>query len=83
MYSPKMNLINELCNERQGLWRIAGRERSGLTREQQLRLRELNEQIPALWAEYRKELVTGQTSPRMHLTRPNIFIPEEDLKLAQ
>lgn len=82
MYSPTMKLINELSNERQQLWREAGRERHSLTREQQLRLRELNEQIPVLWDEYRRELVTGQTPPRLHLTRPNIFIPEEDLKLA-
>lgn len=77
-----MDRINKLANERHMLYREAGKERGGLDREQQQRLRELNEQIPALWAEYRRELVTGQTPPRLHLTRPNIFIPEEDLKLA-
>lgn len=82
MYSPRMNELNELCNERQRLWFKAGKEGCDLTREEQLRLHELNQIIPAKWAEYRKALVEGEAPPRLHPTRPNILVPEEEMELA-
>ena len=51
-------LIQNLSNERQLLYRLAARQH--LNAEQQTRLGEINFQLPMLWDRYRRELVAAR-----------------------
>ncbi|HEX2621766.1 MAG TPA: hypothetical protein VHL11_16525 [Phototrophicaceae bacterium] len=62
-----MDLINQLANERHNLYRLAGKQH--FTPQQEQRLGELNNQLPILWDQHRRELASD------HYPRPAVFSP--------
>ncbi|MFO7323851.1 MAG: hypothetical protein DIU68_019150 [Chloroflexota bacterium] len=52
--SDTFNLITALANERHMLYRLAARQH--LTPDQQNRLNQIDNQLPVLWDQYRREL---------------------------
>jgi hypothetical protein len=57
-----LELIQNLSNERNMLYRLAGKQH--LDAGQQTRLGELNFQLPMLWDRYRRELAASRSYTR-------------------
>lgn len=58
MHEATLQRIQAWANERHLLYRQAGKMR--LLPDEQARLRYLNDQLPALWDQYRRELAIAQ-----------------------
>jgi hypothetical protein len=56
-----MALIQQSANERHNLYRLAAK--GHLMPDQQYRLRELNDRIPLLWDQYRREYASRRSRP--------------------
>ena len=54
--------INQLSDERLNLYRQAAK--AHMTAAQHQRLNEINNQLPVLWDQYRRESVVGQRAPQ-------------------
>jgi hypothetical protein len=54
--------INALSDERLTLYRLAAKQH--MTTAQQQRLHEINNQLPVLWDQYRREVVSASRPPR-------------------
>jgi hypothetical protein len=68
-----LELIQNLSNERQMLYRLAGKQH--LDANQQIRLGELNFQLPVLWDRHRRELAASRNWSRK-------IVPFEQRKAA-
>lgn len=55
LMNETLGTIQHISNERQMLYRLAGKQH--LTPEQSQRLDEINAKLPVLWDAYRRELV--------------------------
>jgi hypothetical protein len=64
MEEDTLELIQKVANERQLLYRLAGKQH--LTLEQQSRLDEITNKLPVLWDEYRRELAASR-QPKKNL----------------
>ena len=51
------NLLNRMSDERLNLYRLAGKQH--LTVEQQQRLAEINNHLPVVWDQYRREVASS------------------------
>ncbi len=55
-----MKTINEIANERQALWSLAGKRY--LLKDEFARLQEISAELPRLWDQHRRE-VAGDINP--------------------
>lgn len=56
-----VDLIQKFANERHNLYRLAAK--GHLLPDQQYRLRELNDRLPLLWDQYRREYASRRNRP--------------------
>lgn len=76
-----LELINQLSNERQSLWRLAGRQK--LTCDQVDRIQTINSEVNRLWIQHRTELAGSHTrlqpEDRLHTDVFRDFVDRQNL----